>query len=128
MFDVGAGDGKSRAFDAGFDRFDSRQGNAEDHVSNSMWCAEKSRRVVQNAQSIVATEILLAALGLSLVEDIAASCPLAVATTAVMERIRQYIPACLDGDIWFAADMDAIVTLLINNSIIDSCEASIEWL
>jgi histidine ammonia-lyase len=93
-----------------------------------MWCAEKSRRVVQNAQSIVATEILLAAQGLSLVEDIAASCPLAVATTAVMERIQQYIPARLDGDVWFAADMDAIVTMLKNNSIIDSLGASIEWL
>ena len=98
------------------------KGNAEDHVSNSMWCAEKSRRIVQNVESIVATEMLLAAQALSLVEDISKSCPLATATAAVVERIREDIPARFEGDFWFATDMDAIVSLLRKGPIINVCQ------
>ncbi len=42
--------------------------NAEDHVSNSTWCGRKARTIVENAEQIVAGELLMAAQALSLVE------------------------------------------------------------
>jgi histidine ammonia-lyase len=102
------------------------KGNAEDHVSNSMWCAEKSRRVVQNVQSIVATEILLAAQGLSLVDELAHEHPIATATQSAVTQIRQEIPARLDGDFWFATDMEAIVSMLRRGLLVEACETVVD--
>ena len=39
--------------------------NAEDHVSNSTWCGRKARIIVENAEQIVAGELLMAAQALT---------------------------------------------------------------
>src|SRR4028119_1471893 len=49
--------------------------NAEDHISNSTWCGRKARMVVENAEQIVAGELLMAAQALTLVEPIAKDHP-----------------------------------------------------
>lgn len=97
------------------------KGNAEDHVSNSMWCAQKASQVVGNVRSIIAAEILMAAQGLSLVEDIANEYTLAPATASLLSEMRQHIPARLQGDIWYAKDMDRITELVSNGVLVDLC-------
>ncbi|WP_282607014.1 histidine ammonia-lyase [Pelagibius sp. Alg239-R121] len=101
------------------------KGNAEDHVSNSMWCARKASQVVGNVHSIIATEILVAAQALSLVDDIAGGHETSPATSAIMASIRKKIPARLEGDIWFAKDMDAIASLVREGAVLAACEAVI---
>ncbi len=66
--------------------------NAEDHVSNSTWCARKARTVVENVEQIVAGELLMAAQALSLVEPIARDHPLGRGSRAALEAIRAVIP------------------------------------
>lgn len=99
------------------------KGNAEDHVSNSMWCAQKANQVVQNANTIVAGEILVAAQALSMVEDIAKDHPVSPASAATVAAIREKIPARLEGDIWYAKDMADIANMVKSNQVIEACEA-----
>ena len=101
------------------------KGNAEDHVSNSMWCARKASQVVENLRAIVAGEILVAAQALSQVAETAADYELAPATSAVLARVRERIPARLEGDIWFAKDMAAITDLVRSASVLKACESVI---
>ena len=58
--------------------------NAEDHVSNSTWCGRKARTIVENAEQIVAGELLMAAQALSLVDPIAREYPLGKGTRAAI--------------------------------------------
>ena len=79
--------------------------NAEDHVSNSTWCARKARTIVENVEYIVAMEILMAAQALSLIEPIASEHPIGVGSAAALKAIRAEIQPALalrslvrDGD------------------------------
>ncbi len=98
------------------------KGNAEDHVSNSMWCAQKARQVIDNLRSIVSVEILTGAQAISMVEEISKGHPLAPATQAVVDRIRKDIPARLEGDLWYAKDMYAIAELVRSGAVMSACE------
>ena len=60
------------------------KGNAEDHVSNSTWCARKAAQVSANTATVVAGEILVAAQALSMVDDIAAEFPTSSPTQALV--------------------------------------------
>lgn len=99
------------------------KGNAEDHVSNSAWCARKARTVVDNTRMIVATEALVACQALSSVADIAAGFPPAPATDAVLRRVRQDIPFRDQGDVWFARDMAGMLRLMEGGDVLASGEA-----
>ena len=88
------------------------KGNAEDHVSNSAWCARKAALVVTNACTVVAGELLVAAQALSMVDDIAVDFPLAGPTQSVIEALREVIPQREDGDVWYATDMNQAQALV----------------
>ena len=97
------------------------KGNAEDHVSNSTWCARKGAMIVSNTRMIVAGEILLACQALSSVASISKDFPLATATNAVLETVRESIPYRDQGDVWYAEDMHAALSLVENDSMIQAC-------
>ena len=63
--------------------------NAEDHFSNSTWCARKARTIVENVEYIVAMEILMAAQALSLIEPIASEHPIGVGSAGRLAHARQ---------------------------------------
>ena len=100
------------------------KGNAEDHVSNSAWCARKAAQVVTNAGTVVAGEILVAAQALSMVEEIANGFPLAEPSQLILESIREVIPTRLQGDAWYATDMNQARVLVENASLLDVLDSA----
>lgn len=98
------------------------KGNAEDHVSNSTWCARKAAQVSANAATVVAGEILVAAQALSMVDDIAAEFPTSGATQALVQVLRDTVPQRRDGDVWFAADIERAQALLESASLLDALD------
>ena len=102
------------------------KGNAEDHVSNSMWCSVKCKNVVENATMIVSTEILMACQALSIVDEIAKDHPLAEPTDAVLKLVREHLPTRLEGDLWYAKDMNNMVSLVKQQNITSLCQEMLE--
>jgi len=88
------------------------KGNAEDHVSNSTWCARKAAIALENTCTVVAGEILIAGQALSSVAELADDHPIAPVTELVLETLRQSIPFRNNGDIWFAGDMQKATELV----------------
>ncbi len=99
------------------------KGNSEDHVSNSTWCARKAATVVGNTRMVIAGELLIASQALSSVAELSSDFPLAPATEAVLNKVRKTIPYRDTGDVWYAADMTAALSLVISGEILTSCEA-----
>jgi histidine ammonia-lyase len=101
------------------------KGNAEDHVSNSTWCARKARTIVGNVEQIVAVECLMAAQALSLVEPIAATHPIGTGSRAALEAVRAVIPPALDGDRWYHDEIATALALAKSGAITRAVEAAI---
>jgi histidine ammonia-lyase len=101
------------------------KGNAEDHVSNSAWCARKARTVVGNSEHIVAGELLCAAQALSLVAPLMADFPLGRGTQAALDTIRTRVPAALDGDRWFQTDMSHVLDLVRTSGVMNAVEEAV---
>ncbi len=107
--------------------------NQEDHVSNSTWSARKARTVVANVQQIVATELLIAAQGVSLTAEFATaggSPPLAdfalgAGSAAVYAAVRAVVPAALEGDRWLHDDLAAALGLLRSGAALAAVEAAV---
>jgi histidine ammonia-lyase len=99
--------------------------NAEDHVSNSTWAGRKARLVVANTEQVIAGEMLMAAQALSLVEPIAATSPIGKGSKAAMAAIRSRIAPALDGDRWYAAEMEAARAMVADGSIVAAVEAAV---
>ncbi|RDJ26799.1 aromatic amino acid lyase [Bosea caraganae] len=99
--------------------------NAEDHVSNSTWCGRKARTVVENTEMIIAMEILMACQALSLIAETAKDHPLGKGTQAAFEALRETIPPALDGDRWYASEMNQAIELVRNGSIVAAVEAAV---
>lgn len=99
--------------------------NQEDHVSNSTWCARKARTVVAHVEQIVATELLIAAQALSLVEPHLGAFPLGAGSAAAYTTIRERIPAALDGDRWLHADLAAALELVRSGALLAAVEMTI---
>ena len=99
--------------------------NAEDHVSNSTWCARKTRTIVENVEQIIACEILMAAQALTLIDPIARDHPLGTGTRAALEAVRCVIEPSLGGDRWYATEMGDALHLLRSNAIIEAVEAAV---
>lgn len=99
--------------------------NAEDHVSNSTWCGRKAMTIVANAEQVVACELLMAAQALSLVEPIAKDFPLGEGTRAALGAIRAVIPPALDGDRWYAREMDQALALVRSGAVVEAVEAAV---
>ena len=101
------------------------KGNAEDHVSNSTWCGRKARVIVENAEQIVAGELLMAAQALTLVEPIAGDFPVGKGTRAALDAIRAAIPPALEGDRWYATEMRQALELVRSGAVVDAVEAAV---
>ncbi|WP_375408224.1 histidine ammonia-lyase [uncultured Methylobacterium sp.] len=99
--------------------------NAEDHVSNSTWCGRKARTIVENAEQIVAGEMLMAAQALSLVADLAKDHPIGRGTQAAFDAIRAVIPPALDGDRWYHTEMVDALALLRSGAVVAAVEAAL---
>ena len=99
--------------------------NAEDHVSNSAWCARKARTVVENVDQIVAVEALMAAQALTLVEPLSREYPLGTGTAAALAAIRETIAPALDGDRWYALEMAAALALSRSGALLRAAEKAV---
>jgi histidine ammonia-lyase len=99
--------------------------NAEDHISNATWCGRKARMIVENAEQIVAGELLMAAQALTLVEPLAAGFPLGKGSQAAMDAIRAVLPPALEGDRWYAAEMRLALDLVRSGAVADAVEAAV---
>ncbi len=99
--------------------------NAEDHVSNSTWCGRKARTIVENTEQIVAGEILLAAQALSLVADLAQAHPVGTGSQAALDAVRETIAPALDGDRWYATEMQMALDLTRSNAIVRNVEGAV---
>lgn len=99
--------------------------NAEDHVSNSTWCARKARTVVENVEQIVAVEMLMAAQALSLVADRSKDYPIGKGSQAALEAIRAEIAPALDGDRWYHHEMQSILELARSGRILAAVETAV---
>ncbi|GJE58422.1 HAL/PAL/TAL family ammonia-lyase [Methylobacterium trifolii] len=99
--------------------------NAEDHVSNSTWCARKARTIVQNVEAIVAGEILMACQALTLVADVAREHPLGSGTQAALDAVRAVIEPALSGDRWYHTEMVDALALLRSGAIVAAVEAAV---
>jgi histidine ammonia-lyase len=92
------------------------KGNTEDHISNSAYAARRSRTVVENAQAIVAVELLLATQALDLIERDLSPWPLARGTQAAWKHFRSAVPAAMDGDRYVHDDIAAARALVVAGS------------
>jgi histidine ammonia-lyase len=99
--------------------------NAEDHVSNSTWCARKARIIVENVEQIVAVEMLMAAQALSLVADRTRDHPLGTGSQAALDAIRELIQPALDGDRWYHHEIKSILELARSGRILAAVEAAV---
>src|SRR5215203_1543638 len=99
--------------------------NAEDHISNSTWCGRKARMIVENAEQIVAGELLMAAQALTLVEPLAKGFPLGKGTQAAFEAIRAVIAPALEGDRWYATEMGQALDLVRSGALVEAVEAAV---
>ncbi|MDQ0468924.1 HAL/PAL/TAL family ammonia-lyase [Labrys wisconsinensis] len=101
------------------------KGNAEDHVSNSTWCARKARTIVENVEQIVAVEMLLAAQALSLVAERSKDHPIGRGSRAALEAIRARIEPALAGDRWYHHELAAILDLARSGTIVAAVEEAV---
>jgi histidine ammonia-lyase len=99
--------------------------NAEDHVSNSTWCARKARTIVENVEQIVAVEALMAAQALTLVEPLSTDFPLGTGTRAALGAIRAVIEPALSGDRWYATEMGQALDLARSGALIAAVEEAV---
>jgi histidine ammonia-lyase len=99
--------------------------NAEDHISNSTWCGRKARMIVENAEQIVAGELLMAAQALTLVEPVASAFPLGRGSQAALAAIRAVIPPALEGDRWYATEMRQALELVRSGAVVAAVESAV---
>jgi histidine ammonia-lyase len=99
--------------------------NAEDHVSNSTWCARKARTIVENAEQIVAGELLMAAQALTLIENLAKDHPIGKGSQAAMRAIRERIEPALSGDRWYATEMRDALNLVREGQVVEAVESAV---
>ncbi len=95
------------------------KGNTEDHISNSCFAARRSRTVVENAQAVVAVELLLAAQALDLCEPELNGYELGCGTKVAWQFIREHVPATMGDDRWVHDDIERVLSLVVNGSLID---------
>ena len=101
------------------------KGNTEDHISNSCFAARRSRTVLQNAQSVVAVELLLAAQALDLCERNLEQFPVGPGSKAAWGAIRAVVPPTLGDDRWVHGDLEALKNAIVNGSVLAAVEAAV---
>jgi len=91
--------------------------NKEDHVSMGTIAARKCRDIVENAENVIAIELLSAAQGLDLFTNLKPG----NGTKAAYEVIRSYVDH-LEEDRILATDIQIVKELITNGCIIDAVE------
>ncbi len=91
--------------------------NQEDHVSMGTIAARKARDILQNAQNVIAIELLAACQGIDLSEQKA----LSPAAQKVYETIRNVVPK-LEEDRIMYRDINAIVALIKGGEVLSAAE------
>ncbi len=86
--------------------------NQEDHVSMGTTAARQAAQILQNAQTVVAIELLNAAQAL----EFHAPLEPGPGTKAALGAIRSVAPT-LDRDRWFAADLQAVRELMVTGRL-----------
>lgn len=99
------------------------KGNQEDHISNSCFAARRTRTVVENAQAVIAAEILIAAQALDLAHEALSNFPVGLGTRATVDRVRSQVPAMLGNDRWVHDDIETIKRLVAGGGLIEAVEA-----
>jgi len=101
------------------------KGNQEDHISNSCFAARRTRTVVENAQAVVCTEILIASQALDISRQVFSSLPLGVGASTALEKVRSIVPAMMGNDRWVHDDVEAVKCLIqdgtLNEAISVAC-------
>jgi len=88
-------------------------GNQEDYVPMGMAAAFKCRRVLANAQLVVAAELLAGAKGLEFLKPMRPS----VGVQRVYQRVRELVPA-LDGDRPLTSNLEKIAELVEEEALV----------
>jgi histidine ammonia-lyase len=105
------------------------KGNTEDHISNSCFAARRTRTVVENCQSIVAVEYLLAAQALDLIERDLKDYPVGKGSALAWRALRERVPAALSGDRWVHDDIEAarqlVASYAIGSRVHDACSSAL---
>ncbi|WP_250475135.1 aromatic amino acid ammonia-lyase [Caballeronia sp. GAFFF1] len=99
------------------------KGNTEDHVSNSCFAARRTRTIVENTQSIVAAELLVAAQAIDLSDAHLAAYALGRGASAAHRVIREKIPATLGDDRWVHDDIEAVRSMVVHGTLRRAVEA-----
>ena len=94
-------------------------------MSNSTWCARKARTIVQNVEYIVAMEILMAGQALSLIEPIAKDHPIGKGSKAALASLRSVVDPALDGDRWYATEMNLAHQHVRSGAVVEAVEAAV---
>jgi histidine ammonia-lyase len=81
--------------------------NKEDHVSMGVWAARKAARTVENAERVVAIELLAAAQGIDFLRPLATSPPLEAAHRAIRARASRLVEDRPGGP-----DIEAVAALV----------------
>jgi histidine ammonia-lyase len=100
------------------------KGNTEDHISNSCFAARRTRTVLENAQTVIAVEMLLAAHALDIAEESLADFDVGIGTKAAWRALREEIPAALEGGRWAYADIERVRALVVAGDIVGRVEAA----
>lgn len=99
------------------------KGNQEDHISNSCFAARRTRTIVDNAQTVISAEILIAAQALDLAYEALSSFPIGLGARAAFDRVRLEVPAMLGNDRWVYDDIETIKNLIAGGGLTEAVEA-----
>ena len=100
------------------------KGNTEDHISNSCVAARRTRTVVENAQAVVAVELLLAAQALDLAERDLGAHPVGAGTAAGWAAVRRNVPATLGDDRWIHDDIALLKARVADGRLADAAQSA----
>src|SRR5690606_26662536 len=93
--------------------------NQEDHVSMGAHAARKLLEVVDNAATVVAIELMVAAQAL----DMRAPLPAGVGAAAALARVRELVPP-LGEDRFLASDVAAIKAAVLDGDVAGAAAAA----
>jgi histidine ammonia-lyase len=99
--------------------------NTEDHVSMAMGAAHNARQVLENAERIVAIELLTAAQGVDFRrEQVGAEARLGPGTAAAYAQIRERVPF-LEHDAPLAPMIAAVGALVADGTLVQAVDAAL---
>ena len=91
----------------------------EDHVSMGAWAARKALRILENAERVLAIEILAACQGLELLLPLKTS----PALRAALRAVRKVVPS-LDEDRVLSEDIERMTALLQSGRVLSAAESA----